>query len=178
MRRERRAAFTMVEVAVAVGISTLVIGLAYSFLGQVTRTEERVTRRTDRALAMSLLRDRLAWDVTRMDCREAPDPRVGDDGRSLAIDLWDGDPRGAVARRTVEYRFDPAARTLSRAGTPLSIPGLRDVRFSVRAGDLRHVLAEASLDPIPGEPADGHPVRVHAPLPQLPPTNVVWNFRP
>lgn len=138
----RRSGFTLMEVLLALALTTLLVGAVFSFLENLGRRRDELARSAQRARELATLIDRIEGDLAAAvvsDARGGP----GVIGRSAEISVLtrrvvptSGRTEGDLSRTS--YAFDPA-EGLIRAGigvAPSDAPpaeiaaeGVRSLRF-------------------------------------------------
>jgi prepilin-type N-terminal cleavage/methylation domain-containing protein len=103
----RRRAFTLVEIAVAIGLAAVLAAVAYQMVRGMSRGEQGVNRRSLRALRQAAVLERLLRDVRSCSELEAADGgyRISkherpEDGKMVPVSvIWRQDGPHAVTRQ-------------------------------------------------------------------------------
>ena len=97
---DRRRAFTLVEMLVAVGLAGIACLVIMSFLQTSALTFVSLTNYSDLGLKTQIAVDKISKDIRQ--CAEVKSYQTN----TLTLRKWDG--------TSMQYAFDPATRTLSR----------------------------------------------------------------
>lgn len=179
-RRTSRRGTTLIELLVAFAILSVVLAVFWTVRSSGERQGKHVENTSDLMTSATILQEVLSWDMQRCLPLQVLPAEVRQQGvRFAELELpgyggYEGDdPDIALRYRTVHYVWDAEARTLTRNGRTVAMPGLKTVEFewTTRAPVMLKVHLEG--DGLMGRKGARMTLRVAAP----PGTNGLHQYR-
>lgn len=170
MNRTRRAAFTTVELLVAVSLLGLMITMFWTVWSGGSRETRQVEQGSALMTSATLLQEFLTWDLERcVALGLAPEDLAGMDGPSPELELpvyagYDGDSVNALQFRLLAYTFDEATGVLYRDEKPVVQEGL--ARVSFRWTETLPTMLEVELEGAGSFGQGGGTFRIRLPAPR------------